>query len=80
MNKITPFRLLVLRQMVAEKGALPPGGYPTAGRDAARWWGAVRWLRENGYCAPHVSGGRSVHATDAGRELSRTAELPLVES
>jgi len=73
MTKLTPFRLKVLRQMVAEKGALPPGGYRTAGPDAARWWGAVDWLRKQGFCAPHKGGQRAVYATDAGRELARTA-------
>jgi len=72
MTKLTPFRLKVLRQMIEEKGALPPGGYRTAGQDASRWWGAVDWLRKHGYCLPHVGGSRAVYASDAGRELART--------
>ncbi len=68
-ESLTPDQRAVLRACAADGHGVSvcPGGYPTAGRDAARWWRAVKSLGALGLV--RRVGEQAVKLTEKGEEL-----------
>ena len=68
-ESLTPAQRAILRACAADGHgtAVCPGGYPTAGRDAARWWRSAKILERLGLV--RRVGHQAVKLTEKGEEL-----------
>lgn len=74
MSTLSPTQRAALTRLATKDFECPPDGYPTAGRDAARWHRTMKILASRGFAVMSHNGGynTSVKITNAGREIARS--------